>query len=348
MKKLIKITILLLIAGTLSNCNNDDDDNNTQQNSLSGKWEATSGSFLESQPKYLIFNQGNTLSFLSEHDLGFKTHETFNYTLSGSVIEINIQGGPRSFQYVLNGNTLSIDDGFSTLHLVKNNIAPNTGDWVQELSVLSEGNAPWNGEVDIAFTYDKTNIVYGMNPVATYIPLIDPMTFFEVGQIATTNQANVVEVEKSSLTGRFLFQSNGNSNIIKVYTMDDGAFQFNLDVDSEISGMASVDSNYLWVVSNNDQGSINLINVADNTIEQTVLLGYRGLYGLDYQNGFLYVSDGTFLHKCQTTPAFKSVKSYRINGFDIYGIAFDGTNFWASTYSNVASNYKLVKTNLSL
>ena len=39
-------------------------------------------------------------------------------------------------------------------------------------------------------------IIYGMNDEATYIPLIDPITFAEIGQIATTNIATAVEIEK--------------------------------------------------------------------------------------------------------------------------------------------------------
>ena len=345
MKNLIKTTILLFLSVTLFNCNKDDDSNSVQ-NQLLGKWEVTSGSIIESQPKYLIFNSNNTISFLFEHDLGFKNYENLEYTVSESLIEINFQGF-FEFQYTLNQNSLSITDGFITLELTKINNGPSTGDWIQGLSVIREGNAPWNGEVDFAFTYDKTKIVYGMNSTASYIPLIDPLNFNEVGQVATTNQARVVEVEKFEQPNRYLFQSNSNSNLISAYSMNNNFFQFNLDLDNGITGMGSVNSNYLWVASNNNEGSINLVNVADNIIEQSILLNFYNIKGMDFQNNYLYVTDGKYLHKCQTSPSFKSIKSYEISGFYIYGVAFDGTNFWVNGYNSPEGNYKLIKTNLN-
>ena len=345
-KNAITYLIVMLITMTLFNCNNDDD-SHTNQNPLLGKWEVTSGIFLESQPKYLIFNSDNTVDFLFEHDLGFKAIDQIDYIVSESEIEMNVQGFV-GFEYTLDQNILSISNGSSTLLLAKNESAPNTEDWVQALSVLSEGDAPWSGEVDIAFTYDKTKIVYGMNDSATNIPLINPTTFTEVEQIATTNIAKVVEIENFAVPDRYLFQSNGNSNSISVYTINNGTYQFSLEVDNKISGMASVNSNYLWVASNEDEGSLNLINVADNTIDQTIPLGYYSLNGLDYQNGFLYVNDGLYIHKCQTTPNFKAVATYKVSNFGLQGIAFDGVNFWASAYHNSSDSYKLIKTNLTL
>tara|TARA_R110001592_G_scaffold118096_1_gene320449 strand:+ start:4175 stop:5266 length:1092 start_codon:yes stop_codon:yes gene_type:complete len=344
-KNLIKYTIIILVSITLFNCGNDDD-TNVEQNQLLGKWEVTSGAFLESQPKYLIFNTDNTISFLFENDLGFKGTDKIDYTVSGSEIEINVQGF-ESFQYTLSQNTLSISDGSSTLQLIKNESAPTSEDWIQELSVLSEGDAPWSGDVDIAFTYDKTKIVYGMNDTSTYIPFIDPVTFTEVGLFGTPNIAKVVEVEKFEIPDRYLFQSNGNSNLIRVSSIDGSGTPFNLEVETKIVGMASVDLDYLWVASNDDEGSLNLVNVADRAIEQTIPLGFSKVNGLDYQNDFLYVAAGVYLHKCQTTPTFKAVASYKVPNFEMQGIAFDGVNFWASGYDETDS-YKLIKTSLTL
>jgi hypothetical protein len=343
----LKHFIILLLSITLFSCSSDDDNTNLEQDPLLGKWEVSSGIFLESQPKYLIFNTDNTINFLMETGLGFKSNDKIGYTVSGSEININVQGFI-PFEYKLDQNTLQIIDGATVLQLIKNDNAPSSEDWIEELSILGNGDAPWSGEVDIAFTYDKSKIVYGMNDAASYIPLIDPVSFTEVGQIATTNRATAVEIEKFEDPDRYLFQSNANSNEISVYKMDDGIYQFNLEADQKISGMASVDSQYLWVASNKDEGSINLINVADNTIDQTIALGYYNVNGLDYQNGFLYIADGVYLHKCQTTPTFKTVATYGIPDFGIQGIAFDGSNFWASGFDEKENGYKLIKINLAL
>jgi len=355
MKKLNKFAILLLIAAMVFNCSKDDD-NNAKQNQLLGKWEVTSGIFLESQPEYLIFNTDNTISFLLEHSLGFKSSDEITYSLSASAIEMNIQG-VRAFEYTLNENILTIINGSSSLELIKNSAASTTDDWIEELSILSKGNTPWSGAVDIAFTYDKTKIVYGMSNTATYIPLIDPATFTEVGQIATTNIAKVVEIENFELPDRYRFESNDNSNLISVSSVDGSIGPFNIDgtgvpfdleVGISISGMASVDNNYLWVASNVGEGRLNLVNVADNTIEQTIPLDVYNLNGLDYQDGFLYVADGVYLHKCQTEPSFKAITTYKVTDLGMEGIAFDGTNFWASGFDKTESSYKLIKTSLTL
>ena len=327
LKKATKYTFIILVLATFINCHKNDDDNSIE-NPLLGKWEVTGGTFLESQPKYLIFNSDNTVNFLTEHSLGFKANENFAYTVSGSEIKINVQGF-FPFEFVLEQNTLQIIHGDSALE-------------------LSKGDTPYGGNVDIAFTFDKTKIVYGMGNAATYIPLLDPATFTEVDYIETTKKAKVVEIENYGVPDRYLFQSDENSNLVSVYTINDGAFQFTIQVDNDISGMASVNSDFLWVVSNNSEGSINLVNVADNTIDQSISLGFYNLYGMDYQNNYLYVTDGKYLHKCQTTPTFKAVISYEVPDFSLQGIAFDGTNFWASGFDDLESTYKLVKTNLSL
>lgn len=342
----LKYLIILLLSTTLFSCSSDDDTTNLEQNTLSGKWEVTSGVFIESQPKYLIFNADNTISFLHETDLGFKSNEKVPYTVSGSEIKINVQGFI-PFEFILEQNKLQIIEGANVLQLIKNNNSPSSENWVEELSILSKGNAPVSGEVDFAFSYDKTEIIYGMNDEATYIPLIDPITFAEIGQIATTNIATAVEIEKFEDADRFLFQNNANSNEISVYKMDDGTYQFSLEADNKISGMASVDSQYLWAASNEDEGSLNLINVADNTIDQTIPLGYYNVYGLDYQNGSLYIADGKYLHKCQTTPTFKTVATYKLPDFGIQGIAYDGINFWVSGVDVTESGYKIIKTSLT-
>ena len=337
-----------MVTASFFNCSKNDD-NKVEQTTLTGKWEVTGGVFLEGQPKYLIFNTDNTVSFLSEEVLGFKTDYKTAYVVNSETeMEINVQG-LTPFQYTLDENALNIADGFGgTLQLLRNNAAPNANDWVQELSVLSEGNPPWSGDVDIAFTYDKTKIVYGMNDTSTYIPFIDPVTFTEVGLFGTPNIAKVVEVEKFEIPDRYLFQSNGDSNLIRVSSIDGSGTPFNLEVETKIVGMASVDSNYLWVASNDDEGSLNLVNVADRAIEQTIPLGFSKVNGLDYQNGYLYVADGEFLHKCQTTPTFKAIASYKVPDFEMQGIAFDGETFWASGNDETTDSYKLIKTNLAL
>jgi len=346
MKILIKYVLITLISISLFNCNSDDD-SNSEQNLLLGKWEVTSGNFIGSQPKYLIFNSNNTLDFLFERDLGFKRIFTSDYTVSSeSEVEINVQGF-LPFQYTLNQNTLSISDGPNTLQLIKNENAPNVEDWIKVLSILEEGNAPWDGSVDIAFTYDKTKIVYGNTNTSEYIGLIDPNTFEEVGQIETTYNAYAVEVEKFDVPDKYIFQSDGGSDRFYGYSENNN----NLDVTSSslgpwIRGLASINSTQIWASSHSAK-RLYLYNYSTELIEETIAIEIQP-EGLDYQNGFLYICDGQYLHKCQTTPNFEALETYIIEDKSIEGIAFDGTNFWINGRDFSSDSPKLIKTNLTL
>lgn len=348
MKTILKHAAIVFLSLALFNCSSDDDNNNdTLQNPLLGKWEAVSGSLLDGFiPNYIIFNVDDSANLLIERSLGFKNNLETDYSTSGSELTINLQGNI-NYQYSIDGETLTITGSTSnTAQFQKNNNAPNVNDWVQELSVLNQGDAPWDGVVDIAFTYDKTQILYGMNASATYIPLINPQTFEEVGQIASASEARIVEIEKFDVPDRYLFQSSGNSDLITYYTMNDGMVAGNIEIAAEITGLASVNETQLWL-SNNDDRILYLYNYASETLDNEIDIGI-GTFGLDYQNGYLYISDSVSLHKCQTSPDFQVLESYSIPDTEIFGIAFDGVNFWVSGYDYSVNNYQLIKTNLTL
>lgn len=345
MKKFIKHTTFILLAIILFNCSSDDDNKSSDQNPLLGKWETVSGSLVDGFiPKYIIFNNDNSVNLLMERELGFKNTFKTSYSVTQSDVTINLQGDV-IYQYIIDGETLTITDGDSnTSQYQKNNSAPNTDDWVQQLSILNQGEAPWEGAVDIAFTYDKTKIVYGMNASATYIPLLSPETFEEVGQITAVSEARVVEIEKYNDPDRYIFQSSGDSDLISYYTVNNGIYAGNIEIASEISGLASVDEAQIWISENNDW-KLRLYDYNSDVVVNEIQLD-RQTYGLDYQGDYLFISDATSFHKCQINPDFQVMDSYSIPDTQIFGIAFDGTNFWVSGYNNNA--YKLIKTNLTL
>jgi len=342
--KYLTIALLSLLLLLLYNCSNDDN-NSKDQNPLLGKWEAVSGSLLDGFiPNYIIFNNDSIGNLLFETELGFKHNFETEYSVSESEVTFNLQGNI-AYQYTLDGETLTLtDQGSNIAQFQKNNNAPEVNEWIQELSILSQGNAPWEGVVDIAFTYDKTQIVYGMNSTTTYIALINPENFEEVGQIPAENRASVVEIEKYFGPDRYLFQSSGNSDLINYYTMNDGMYNDSIEIATEISGLASINATQIWI-SNNYDTNLYLYNYGNDTIENQIDINIT-TYGLDYQNTFLYISNGLNLFKCQTSPEFKVVESYYIPDTDIYGIAYDGNNFWVS--GNTNDGFKLIKTNLTL
>ena len=109
--------------------------------------------------------------------------------------------------------------------------------------------------------------------------------------------------------------------------------------------MASVNSTQIWVASSNE-ARLYLYNYSTELIEDTIALELRP-EGLDYQNDLLYICDGSFLHKCQTTPNFEVLETYGISNFQISGVAFDGTNFWVNGYDTNEDAYKIIKTSLT-
>ncbi|WAC03463.1 hypothetical protein N7U66_08230 [Lacinutrix neustonica] len=352
MKTLYKTILLLIISISIFNCSKDDDSSNQTLNPLLGQWEITSGDFIYGSDKYIYFNTDNTANILRQTNDNFKGIYSPNYSISNGEVTIDGTGGqgsPGLFNYVLDGNTLTLSSSTSTKTLQKIDNGQNSSDWVETLNILSQGNAPWEGDVDIAFTYDKTAIVYGKTNASDHIGLINPETFEEIGQIATTNSARAVEIEKYDGSLRYVFQSNNGSDNFHAYYNSNNNLAFDsLETGAWIKGPASQDADKIWVASSNES-SLYLYNyvLSPHLIEHTIALEIQP-EGLDYQNGHLYVCDGQFVHKCQIAPNFQVVSSYRVQDTTISGIAFDGINFWVSGYNYSNSNHVIVKTNLTL
>ena len=344
MKSLFKSIILMLL---LTNCGSDDDNSNsTDNNLLLGQWRFTSGSLVEGDDMFVNFNSDNTLVVLRETNLNFKRIFKTNYTISENQISIDglSQNGTDIFDYVLENEILTIG---TQATLQKTNTGPEISSWIQELSILNSGNPFWGGNIDMAFNYDKTQIVYGNGNQSNYISLIDKNTFEETGLIETTRNSYAVEVEKFDLQDRYVFQSDGNSNLFYGYFENSNMLDITSpELGNRINGLASVDRNSIWAASSNE-ARLYLFNYNDNTIENEFAVDIRPA-GLDYQDGFLFISDGNSFHKCQTFPAFEVLESYYIENIAVTGIAYDGTNFWVNGYDYVNDEYKIIQTNLTL
>ncbi|WP_179020427.1 hypothetical protein [Winogradskyella forsetii] len=347
MKNILKYSIILLTT-LCYNCGSDDD--NAIQNPLIGQWEITSGTLVNNSDKYVYFNTDNTADILSQTTENFRGKFSPNYSLSSNEVIIDETGGQGAdgiFSYTIEDNILTLSTGSREIILQHIDNGPELSNWIQELSVLSEGSAPWEGDVDIAFTFDKTKIVYGKSGNSDHIGLINPNTFEEVGQIETAHSARAVEIEKFDVPDRYVFQSDSGSNLFYGYFENSNALSFtSLELGAWILGLASVNNEQIWVSSTNES-SLYLYNYGTSAIETTEELNIQPK-GLDYQNGFLYVCDGLYIHKCRVSPSFQVLESYALPNLAIEGIAFDGINFWVngSDFSNDSN--KLVKTSLTL
>ena len=123
-----------------------------------------------------------------------------------------------------------------------------------------------------------------------------------------------------------------------------------------IRGLASVGSNRIWVSNANSRELYLYSFSGSGEILKTIQLPITP-YGLDFQSGYLYVCDGQYLHKCQTEGSFEVIESYKLPGYLIYGVSYDGADFWVNAdtvdeerllFGSIIGNANtLIKTNLS-
>ncbi len=339
----IKSTFILFVVLTAFSCGKKDEDAKPPEiENAFGTWEIISGhaTYFEKNAKYVHINEDNTIDILSEDALGFKGDFSAIITVSDKQITISSYSSS-IYNYILEEDKLTMTGGDGNTIVLKRNSIPDASVWVKELSILSEGAAPWDGNVDIA--YNGTHIVYGKDRDSNRIGLVNTNNFILEGEIITSKSAYAVEVEKFDSPERYIFQSNNGHSSFYAYFEDTNTQSFeSLNLGAWIKGLASIDDKTIWVSSGNE-GQLyyyNYFNVP-HQILQTIDVDFQPK-GLDFQDGFLYVSDGIRIHKCQTTPTFRAIESYRIPNHRISGVAFDGVNFWFSTTD------KLIKSNLTL
>ncbi len=354
MKTLLKITGILVLLITFG-CGGNDDDATTPPEmevaSIIGDWERTSGGILGIQWEYLLIKSDNTLNLFSQDDNGFRDETTGNYTATDNQVTVEISFfGSLLLNYMITDNTLELRDSsgnVSTYNRVTN--APSSDTWIQKLTILSQGNAPWNEDADIAF--NGSHILLGNGSEAENIGIINPETFMLDGEITTSQTAFAVEVEKLELPDKYIFQSSNGSTQFKAYFEDSNTEAFtSLSLGAWIYGLASIDSNQIWASSGNEQ-SLYLLNYMssgiDQTVERTITLD-RTPYGMDYQNGFLYICSRGNIYKCDVSSSFEVLETITVEGYRAFGIAFDGTNFWINASSNNGGPNQLIKTSLTL
>ncbi|WP_291866690.1 hypothetical protein [Maribacter sp.] len=315
-----------------------------------GIWEVTSeiGSDVA---KYVYINEDNTLNILSEDQLGFKRAERTNVTVSVNQITTNGYYGSLNGinNYEVDGDILTLTKSFDPNPVImqRSSTAPNPSDWITELTILDEGNTTWDRAVDIAF--DGTYLL-GFNSHDRNIEQINPNNFSLEGVIPTTRSAYAVEIEKSDDPNRQLFQSDNGFRNYHSYIYSSNSFYYtSIDLGAWITGIASKVPGELWVASGNEQTLYHYFShgsLSPGEILGTISLDFAP-NGLDYRDGFLYVTEGNRVHKCQITPEFRAIETYELRNHNVSGITYDGTNFWLAS-TNTNNIQKLVKIDLSI
>jgi len=336
----------LIITIGLSSCNSsDDDDIPTNKELVVGKWEVTSGNFLMQNAKFLYINKDNTIDNLNQDQLGFKEYWQSLIIVTENQIELT-GGGSILINYTVQDDKLTLQPvSGGEVTLIRAITPPETDAWIKTLNILEEGDAPWDDGVDIAF--DGVHLL-GWNRDDSKIMKVNPVTMAVEGSIPTTLTAYAVEVEKSDSRFRQFFQSSTLSKFDSYVYLFNEKYYESIELGRGINGIASIEPEHLWVGSQQEKKLFKYKSngaFSPGQILQTIPLEIYP-YGLDYQNGFLYIASSNYIYKCQTSPNFKAIESYKLPDNWIQGVAFDGTNFWLSIQSYNDQKYKLVKTDL--
>lgn len=354
MKTTLKIWIALCVTVCISSCKNDDDATSKPPEeavSIIGNWRLVSGNFAIANARFLSIDDDNSLTVLAEDEMGFRDEARANFTLSDTQLTVDFAfSGISINNYTVTEDRLTLVTSSGDSTVFTKEVSPlDSEGWIQDIRVLESGDAPWEAQVDIAF--NGTHILIGNGYATNNIGFINPITFALDSELPTTESAFAIEVEKYDGPDRYIFQSNNGSRTYTAFFEDTGGIGFtSMDIGPWIYGIASVNSQQVWVSSNNDD-TLYLHDYGTafptQTIEQTIVLN-REVAGLDYQDGFLYVCSRGRVYKCQTTPNFEVVESISIEGHRVHGIAFDGTNFWFNAYSTDGSPNKILKSSLTL
>ncbi|WP_276165527.1 YncE family protein [Zobellia alginiliquefaciens] len=323
----------------------------TVEPAVFGQWEVLEGTFGLENSKYVYINNDNTITILSEDAMGFKNDYISNVMVTEDQITMNASYyGNTINNYSLENNELTILSPESTSPIILQKIenGPAPSEWIKSLNILNEGPAQWeDSDVDIAFDgdyllgWDKENSILQ----------IDPNTLSVIGSIPTAQSAYAIEIEKSDDPSRQFFQSNNGSSNFYSYTYTSNTLNYTSEsIASWIKGIASIEPGILWVSSSSDDALYRYkydASVPSAEILETIALDFQP-GGMDFRNGYLYFTNGTLLYKCQTTPEFSVVETYKIDGHYISGVTFDGTNFWLTAQERGSYTMKIIKTDLTI
>ena len=354
MKTSIRILLALCLTVGIYSCKNDDDaapKPPEETATIIGNWRLNSGTFNIENAQILSISADNSLIVLAEDEIGFRDEARGNYTQTDTQLTIDFQYfGVNILNYTVTDNSLTIvNSSGDTVVFSKEVAAVDSEAWITDINVLTQGNSPWDSQVDIA--YDGAHILVGNGYATNQIGYFNTTTLTLDSEMATTESAFAIEVEKYVGPDRYIFQSDNGSMNYTAYREDTGAVAYtSIDFGSWIKGIASVDATQAWIASGNE----NTLYLHDygtaapaQSIEQTIFVD-RSLAGLDYQNGFLYVCSQGSIYKCQTSPNFEVVESFSLDGYNVHGIAFDGTNFWIYASTSDGTPNRIIKSSLTL
>jgi len=312
---LIIITTLFLFSG----CSDDVNKPVTDTFNLYGKWEVTS----ESDSRYYIFKTNNTWYELQEY------RGISRRILSGvcTITKTQVDVGSIIWNYSIAGNQLTLTNVDKKITAVRNDSIPEETEWIKSPAILDSIVSFNFGSGDI--TSDGTNIWV---PRGHYLLKVKPHTADTAGMyFSLPFYTYAVEWD-----GMSLWCHDDDQKKIKKINPADGSILFiSRELPDYIRGIA-FDGSSFWLSGyypsptyKYDPVSNSIVDSLPNFNEGALAFGRGHLY---------YIASGN-IHKASLNP-FNVVTAYEIPGRYLYGIAFDGTDFWVST-SNTLYKVKL-------
>ncbi len=332
--KNLKLTIVtgIFLVLILNSCQKDNSSIPDYYQPLIGSWKVEQGL---TDGQYIIFNQDKYCYELFMQEYNFKTVETALVQASnGQVFFDGGQFASSLYNFKISHDTLYLTRPDNTIIASRTTSAPVVSDWVTELNVSGAFNAPLQLRSDIA--YDGGIIWFGNGYDSDYLYKISLLNG-SLDSIPTTQSAWAVERDNTGLW----VSNDGYDKVTKISKTTGSTIFTSISLGSWIYAIAW-DGQYLWCYSNSENTLYKYDPVGDDIISKITFNNNHEIYGLTYNNGYLYVTFDGDLAKCSLTP-FKVIETYTLKDYYLYGITYDGTNFWSNAYNTMTNKYLIVK-----
>jgi hypothetical protein len=326
--------IILVLLVTITSCKKDDDSFHDYALAIAGTWRFVNGLDPE---KYLIINKDATCSFLSADVQGIRDKNDAILMVTGNQLMID-NGDPNVYpdfsiyNYKVKGDSLKLSNPQQSVTLVRDNNSSVSTSWIKETFPVLRYRAPVSEPTDIAF-YGSL-LWYGNGYSSPYLYNMDP-AIGKTDSLLIQQYAWAVEADSTSLW----VGNDGSDMVTRIRRSDGGVITSSAAMGSWIYGIA-MDKDILWCYSNNEE-TLYKYSIPDNTVLLSTKI-MSNWDGLAMANNFLYVAANGKLHKCTTIP-LSGTESFQLQGYYIFGVAYDGSSFWVSAYKLPHDSPEIIK-----
>ncbi len=288
---------------------------------IDGQWQKLNyaGALTE---EYLIFNASNktVYSLSKEEDFDFRDYRKGVFNLKGNILEMSLNVTDL-YEYSINNDTLTLKSAYygTVTRALRSNLAPKSIDsWIKPATITAQ-------ITDSFSSYGMTisnGKIYSLLAMETKrMKIFDINTLSAVGSINFTNEYTACE-----FVGPYLFTARKlDEKLERISEIDgsvlatsgaSGAFNY-------IRAMAFTGMNLNFTSGYN----FFTYDVSSNLFSSKP--GPGNIYDMAYYDGKLYTVDqgSNVIHRINPS-SLKEEKSWRLENYRFYAIAFDGNNCW--------------------